>query len=142
MIRKRDTDRFGYYNGGFLWTSEPARTAALWRAATFTSRFYEQAALEDVWVAYSDERFEFGKEHNFGWWRMLQSDIGADEELAQWSISRGGILINKIPLASIHTHWYEKSDQATIFFNQTVLRYLKKIPSAGRFVKFIEREHL
>jgi hypothetical protein len=142
MIRKRDTDRFGYYNGGFLWTSEPARTAALWRTATATSRFYEQAALEDVWAAYADdERFEFGKEHNFGWWRMFQSECGFEAEQAQWTLSRkAGILVNMIPLASVHTHWYEKSDQATLFFNKIVLTYLKKITSNARFVKFIERE--
>jgi len=144
MIRKHDTDKFGYYNGGFLWTAEPARTAAVWRSAIATSRFYEQAALEDVWASYpEEERFEFTKEHNFGWWRMFQSDRGFDAEQAQWSVSRAGILVNKVPLASIHTHWYETVDQATFFFNSVVLMYLKKmtsIPAVSKLVRFIERE--
>ena len=148
MIRKRDTDRFGFYNGGFLWASEPATVAALWREATKTSRYYEQAALEDVFAAYkSEERFEFGKEHNFGWWRMLQSDAGKDRELEQWNIHRMaspcGILIKGTPLISIHTHWAEKEDQATLYFNKLIYSYLKKVkslPAISNLLKFLEME--
>jgi hypothetical protein len=148
MIRKRDTDRFGLYNAGFLWTSEPAVFAAKWRKACKTSRFFEQGCLEDLYAEYKvEERFEFGKEHNFGWWRMLQSDAGKDGELAQWNIHRMaspcGILVKGTPLGSIHTHWDEKDDQATLYFNMLIYAYLKKVkslPAISNLLKFLEME--
>jgi hypothetical protein len=147
MIRKRDTDRFGIYNAGFLWTAEPVAFAAKWREACKTSRFFEQGCLEDLYTGYSEsERFEFPKSVNYGWWRMLQSDAGYKSELDEWGLKRSapaGLSVGGNALESIHTHWSEKTDEATLFFNMNVYKRLLKvrmIPAVAKLVKFLEAE--
>jgi hypothetical protein len=53
-----------------------------------------------------------------------------------------GIAVERSPLLSIHTHWYEKGDQATHQFNMMVLSYLKKLapyqPKTRQLISFLE----
>jgi hypothetical protein len=69
MIRKSDTDRYGIYNAGFLWFKSPA-IAVRWRELCATSRFFEQACLEELAVDY--RLYQFPIQVNYGWWRLWQ----------------------------------------------------------------------
>ena len=64
-IRKKDTDKYGYYNGGVLWTNQNTLPDK-WIHYTKTSRFHEQSSIEDLAKGY--KYFEFDKGHNFSWW--------------------------------------------------------------------------
>lgn len=104
-IRKKDTDRYGYYNGGVAWTSCKDMPNK-WRKYTLTSRYYDQASLEDVKKEYEDSYFEFGKECNFSWWRVFQSDEKPNDILKHIIIKEGkNVFYDNTPLRFIHTHF-------------------------------------
>ena len=137
LIREKDEAQYGKYNAGFMWLGTSS-TIGAWREACKQSRFFEQAALEcfdsPEWKLY-----EFPIQHNYGWWRLWQGRAKPLEMKAAWSINRNqspsGIIINGQPLCSIHTHWTEKSDAATVEFNQFVLNILGKLQSSHRAAK-------
>lgn len=131
MIRAGDEAKFGKYNAGYVWMSNK-KAVDVWRQACPNSRYYEQAALE----CFDAEEWKgrvghFGQEHNYGWWRLLQGVTDTETLQKQWSIFRGadhsGIVVNSVPLASVHTHWYEKKDFTIIYFNKLVKSMLDRI---------------
>ncbi len=128
-IRAADEARYGRYNGGFLWLRDPA-LLDVWRTAGHTSRFYEQAALEDVAAAVtSQELYEFPSSVNFGWWRMYQADVLPEIVQGHFGLNRAdtsvGIRYGDAPLQSIHTHWYETTG-VTGAFNEWFRKYVGK----------------
>ena len=128
MIRQRDENRFGRYNGGFMWLSS-ATQIDRWEAACAGSRFFEQAALEEV--ADGGEGFyPFPVTQNYGWWRLWQGSESPQNLLAKWSLKavprHAGILVSGSPLGSVHTHFHERRDDATRMFNEIVIDRLKK----------------
>jgi hypothetical protein len=139
-IRTYDESRFGRYNGGFFWLSNPAHLA-VWRRACHGSRFYEQSALEDLAAAVQAETpkkfYEFPRTQNYGWWRLWQAADGVDKAKAEWSLSRfkapkaAGILIGGEPLGSVHTHFWETQDRATVEYNNWIKGWLQKLAAAG-----------
>lgn len=139
-IRPYDESRFGRYNGGYLWLSCPSHLA-VWRKACHGSRFYEQSALEDVAMAAigkgEDTFYEFPKTENFGWWRLWQRTEGREKAMSEWGMNRriapkgSGILVDGHPLGSVHTHFWETRDRATIDYNMWVKAWLQKLASAG-----------
>ena len=147
MIRAVDEQRFGKYNAGFVYTTD--RTfPEKWRIAAKTSRYYDQAALEDIVAAASpDAIYEFPVQTNYGWWRMFQGIYTAQELQSHWSIFRrensSGICVSGEPLLSIHTHFGEKNDAATVRFNKYVFLFLcrlgKHAPAAA-LVRILTRE--
>lgn len=140
MIRPSDEMKYGTFNGGFFWFSgQPL--VSLWRdACAAGSRFYEQAALEVVAGTVKSEHpeglYEFPRTTNFGWWRLWQSPIPVQAAQHEWTMNRmkaaraSGILIQGAPLESVHTHFLERTDQATVAYNQWVLLWLKKLAPA------------
>lgn len=128
-INLRSTIRFGKYNGGFLYTSNP-NLPQQWREATKRSRYFEQAALEELAILYKTNLHEFPLQVNYGWWRMFQADEYPEDQQKAFSIFRGdtassGIRVHGLPLASVHTHFHEKNDQSTKAFNEFIVRLLK-----------------
>jgi hypothetical protein len=132
-IRSRDTQKFGHYNGGFFWTSS-SEMPELWSKATITSRYYEQAALEDVATHYKETAglYEFPTTINYGWWRLFQGEESAQTLQKMWNLREGVLCIGTNPLQSIHTHWYETSYRDTVLFNQIVLRFLRLVAKKDR----------
>ncbi|MHA2279218.1 MAG: hypothetical protein ACXAC2_25845, partial [Candidatus Kariarchaeaceae archaeon] len=63
-INKVSTDTFGYYNGGVLWTNQKS-VKDDWIEFTKTSRYFDQASIEDLAEKY--DTFEFGENYNFSW---------------------------------------------------------------------------
>jgi hypothetical protein len=141
MIRPSDEMKYGTYNGGFFWFSGPP-FVSLWRdACAAGSRFYEQAALEvvagTVRATQPEAVYEFPRTTNFGWWRMWQSPLSAADVQHEWTMNRmkagsasSGILVQGQPLESVHTHFLERTDQATMAYNQWILMWLKKLAPA------------
>jgi hypothetical protein len=123
-----DARRFGHYNAGLVWTND-IRMPIGWRARCRTSRYLEQACLEDVARQYGVlECYEFPIQQNYGWWRLFQGDEPAETLARAWGIDRtpgrAGLTVEGCPLGSIHTHWGESQPSTTRDFNQMVYRWL------------------
>jgi len=128
-IRDSDEEKYGRYNGGFLWLRGTA-SLDVWIQATHTSRFFEQAALEAVATS-AKHLYEIPIQHNFGWWRLWQSSQSPDDISKRFGYGRNlsgiGLTFDGKPLASVHTHWYEKTDPSTHRFNEFIKARLQKI---------------
>jgi hypothetical protein len=131
-IRESDCRLYGKYNAGYFWLSDRSLISA-WRSAGFTSRFFEQAALEDLASAVAEKLYEFPIQVNFGWWRMFQGLVPPAEVQAGFSFNRAdmsvGLRYKGVPLQSIHTHWSDTSVSATGVFNSWINEYTRKFAS-------------
>jgi hypothetical protein len=152
MIRPFDEAKYGRYNGGFLWMRD-REYLDTWRTACKGSRFYEQSALEDVATAVRNSAggpaalYEFPKSQNYGWWRLWQSEAGEEEAKREWTMNRhkapnsSGIFVKGEPLGSVHTHFFDKKDRATVLFNHWVIQWLMRLsgshPPARRLLKWL-----
>ena len=113
-----DTDRFGYYNGGCVWTKNKAMPTK-WREFTETSRFFDQASLEDCAKIFNTK--EFGENYNISWWRVLQSDESASKMTSYFSYNRTNIFFKGKPIIFIHTHF---TDTTYAGFNNMIRNLL------------------
>jgi hypothetical protein len=126
-IRAGDERLYGRYNAGFLWMGRERATEllAIWRGATHGSRFFEQAALEDV-AREATALHEFPIQHNFGWWRLGQSSDPPDVIRKRFGYRRttgtAGLTFDGVALGSIHSHLLETSD-----FNSHILKCLEVV---------------
>jgi hypothetical protein len=130
MIRPNDEMKYGKYNAGFMWFKSKSLIAT-WKALGHTSRFYEQAALEDLAKTLPiDALYEFPSQVNFGWWRMQQSTLPQKTIQAKFSIFRGdqsvGIRYEGKPLQSIHTHWFSTTAFECVSFRMWFDEFTKK----------------
>jgi hypothetical protein len=132
MIRKSDETLFGEYNAGFLWTND-LTMPSVWKAACRTSRFFEQAALEDLADALPEDKlYLFPIQFNYGWWRVYQNDKTPIEQISEWSFLKrpvddhAGILVQGQPLRCIHTHFKTKGE-TTQLFNIHIQQSLEKL---------------
>jgi hypothetical protein len=144
-IRSKDEAKFGIYNAGFFWTKDPV-IPIRWRDAIKTSRFFEQAAIEELVTHNKTTTHIFGQECNYGWWRLFQAPVMAEEKKKEWTIFRStehsGILVNGTPLICIHTHFDEKNDLLTKKFNEfliTKLKILKNQPKVKQLLQIINK---
>jgi hypothetical protein len=143
-IRKSDTDLYGIYNAGFLWCKDPS-WISVWKAAMPTSRFFEQAALEEVAKAAKERLYEFPVQHNFGWWRMFQSPTPPIRQMELFGINRSvgaGITFEGLPLQSIHTHFTERTgstEEFNLFIGKQLGKLEKHHPPAHKLVMFIAK---
>lgn len=102
----------GYYNGGMLWTKNK-EVPKLWRKYTETSRYFDQASIEDLVKHFTKgeekQYFEFGEEYNVQSWRFI---VGAEPTNVVVShlkhdVSKQKILYKSKPIKFIHTHFHE-----------------------------------
>ena len=141
-IRKSDTDLYGLYNAGFLWLKD-ASWIPIWRDAIPASRFFEQAALEDLAKAAKEGLYEFPIQHNFGWWRLFQSSVIPSRQAELFGINRSvgaGITFEDLPLGSIHTHFTERTghtEQFNLFVGKRLALVEKAHPPAHKLFMFI-----
>ena len=107
FMMKKKTKGAGYYNGGMLWTNQKSLPDN-WIKFTKTSRYYDQASIEDLVKIY--DKFEFDENYNIGWWRWK---IDQNEKLKNnFTISKNKnqILYKKKPCKILHTHFNRKSN--------------------------------
>ena len=140
MIRPVDEGLFGKYNAGFMWF-KTRDFLDKWRAFASVSRFFEQAALEDIAVVAGSGLYEFPIQVNFGWWRMVQGTSPPPDIQGRFSFNRSdksiGLRYQDKPLQSVHTHWFQTSGAAG-YFNQWLRQYLDKFkthPPIQRFLR-------
>tara|TARA_Y100000992_G_scaffold217748_2_gene150511 strand:- start:1806 stop:3425 length:1620 start_codon:yes stop_codon:yes gene_type:complete len=119
-VRKSNTDEVGYYNGGCLWVKNK-NVPDDWIKFTKTSRYHDQASIEDLARVYSYQ--EFGKEVNFMPWRVLLAD-DQNEVINSININNNNININDKPLIFLHTHF---DDQRFIQINNIFINILRKL---------------
>jgi len=99
-INEDTASKVGIYNGGFLWTNQ--RTLPVkWREYTKTSRYFDQASIEDLTREYTF--FEFPEQYNFQSWRFIVGDTPNPEQY--FKPVRGHIMYKGKRLQSIHTHF-------------------------------------
>lgn len=131
-IRVGDEARFGRYNGGYFWIIDHT-LLTVWITAAPKSRFYEQAALEEVAIAAKDTLYEFPPSVNFGWWRMFQSMDSPSTIASRFSIYRMeqsiGLRYDGAPLQSIHSHMDDNSASANGTFNKWLNNHTVKLNS-------------
>lgn len=104
-IRKSDTDKYGYYNGGVLWTKNK-NICADWIEFTKNSRYFDQASIEDLANKYT--YFEFGENYNFSWWRLMQSEQSPNDIINHITIFNNKIYYKNAPLKFVHTHFNQQ----------------------------------
>ena len=114
-IKKSNTDEVGYYNGGCLWTKNK-NVPNDWIEFTKTSRYHDQASIEDLAKKYDTQ--EFGEEVNYMPWRIILSD-NPSKTKSQITIANNKININNKPLIFLHTHFHDKRfvEANSIFIN-------------------------
>ncbi|NBT47155.1 MAG: hypothetical protein EBT07_04955 [Actinobacteria bacterium] len=127
-IRTGDEAKFGKYNAGFMWFRD-ARLLSDWKEAGKTTRFFEQAPLEDI-AKKAEHLYEFPIQVNFGWWRMFQSAAPPPDIQAKFSLFRAekgiGIRYDGVALQSIHTHWHQNDRSPTTIFNQWIRAFCER----------------
>ena len=141
-IREKDESLYGRYNAGFLYISDIS-LLEVWKSAIYGSRFFEQAALEDVakhvQTMNPEFLFEFPENHNFGWWRMYQSFKTPAEQIGRFGINRkvgAGITLDNLPLYSIHTHFTERTS-TTEAFNTFIISQLTKLERGHKVAEIL-----
>ena len=119
-IKKSDTDKYGYYNGGVVWTNNKSLPSA-WRDYTKRSRYFDQASLEDC--ARQFKTFTFPEHYNVSWWRLTQSTESYDTITSYFSHDETNVYYKKKPIAFVHTHF---TNSNLNYFNFIVKAYLRK----------------
>lgn len=107
-IKKQITDRYGYYNGGCIWVKNK-NVPDKWIEYTKTSRFYDQASIEDLVKNFS--YFEFPEQYNLGAFRISHDSRNV---LNHIEIINNKLHYNKKPLIFIHTHLDRGSSYALL----------------------------
>ena len=119
-VKKTNTDEVGYYNGGCLWTKNK-NVPNDWIEFTKTSRYHDQASIEDLAKKYSFQ--EFDKEINFMPWRILLVN-NPQEVVNSINIKNNQINIGDKPLVFLHTHFH---DQRFVQINNIFINALRKL---------------
>ena len=120
FIKKQNTDEVGYYNGGCLWTKNN-NVPDDWIEFTKTSRYHDQASIEDLVKKYSFQ--EFGKEVNFMPWRIILGD-NPQKVVNSININNNQVNIEDKPLVFLHTHFH---DQRFVEVNNIFINALRKL---------------
>ena len=124
-IRKEHVDRTGYYNAGMLWTND-ITLPETWKTYTKTSRYFEQACIEDLTKKYT--YFEYGKNYNLQTWRFPYG-IDSSNDIVRSITSdpeKQMVFYNETPLKFIHTHFTSNHFQnINKFFIQMLIKAKK-----------------
>ena len=102
FIKQKNIDETGYYNGGMLWTNNDSLPGK-WCEFTKTSRYHDQASIEDLVKVYP--YFEFGENYNLQTWRFILGLESGDKIASYVNIKNGKLYYKDRPLKFIHTHF-------------------------------------
>jgi hypothetical protein len=116
FIQKKNVDETGYYNGGVLWTNQKSLPNK-WHYYTKTSRYFDQASIEDLTKEY--DYFEFSENYNLQTWRFLLG-LEPPQKIASYvNVKNNKIYYKDKPLKFIHTHFNSpRFQQINNFFIQ------------------------
>jgi len=119
FITQEHIDKTGYYNGGMLWTKNN-NVPNDWIEFTKTSRYFDQASIEDLSKKYS--YFEFEENYNLQCWRLILSP-DSPQQIANYitSVPNDKLYYKNKPLKFIHTHFLDKR---SMHFNNLIIKHL------------------
>ena len=119
FITQEHVDKTGYYNGGMLWTKNE-NVPDDWIEFTKTSRYFDQASIEDLAKKYS--YFEFGENYNLQCWRLMLS-VEPPQQIANHitSLPNDKLYYKNKPLKFVHTHFLDKRFEQ---FNNLIIQHL------------------
>lgn len=129
FIPKTITDKYGYYNGGMMWTCNKF-VPKKWIEYIKTSRYHDQAAIEDLVREFSF--FEFGENVNYGYWRVTH---GRDN-LGKFKVSDTTILYDEKPIICFHTHFDRPG------YSKLNTRVESLMKDAGRWLDLVVIEYV
>jgi len=112
---------FGLYNGGTLWTSAKSLPDA-WRKYTKTSRYYDQASIEDLANEYP--HFIFSENYNFQTYRFIHPVEPIENIQLAFGVAPGVIVFKNKPLKYFHTHITDQKQMKPI--NDYFILLIKK----------------
>lgn len=110
--------KYGYYNGGMLWTKNK-NVPGDWIKYTKRSRYFDQASIENLAMKY--KRFEFGENYNIQAWRFYLSPEPIQPNFQV--VNNNSLEYKGTPLKFIHTHFH---DSRFAEFNEFVINQLQK----------------
>jgi len=120
FITQEHIDKTGFYNGGVLWTKNN-NVPNDWIEFTKTSRYFDQASIEDLVKKYSF--FEFGENYNLQCWRLFLSPEGGEQVANNiTSVPNDTLYYKNKPLKFVHTHFLDKRFDP---FNNIIIQHLK-----------------
>lgn len=119
-IQKYHIDKTGIYNGGMLWTKNKD-VSMDWIKYTKTSRYYDQASIEDLVKSY--DHFEFGENYNLQCWRYYLSDEPKEIIASHISSESMCLCYKHKPLKFIHTHFLDKRFHE---FNHLIIQHMQR----------------
>ena len=125
FINKETAAKVGYYNAGMLWTNQKTMPEK-WRHYNRTSRYFEQASIEDLSKEY--DYFTFGDNHNLQSWRFIVGEESQNQVMAHVTVKNNKIMYRDKPLTSIHTHF--NSDRF-----KTINNYFLNIITSAKYYR-------
>ena len=102
FIQQKNVDETGYYNGGMLWTNQKSLPYK-WREFTKTSRYFDQASIEDLVKIY--DTYEFDDNYNIQTWRFILGLEPGQIIASYFSVKNRKLLYKNKPVKFIHTHF-------------------------------------
>ena len=102
FVNQEIATKYGYYNGGMLWTNQRTLPSA-WRKYTQNSRYYDQASIEDLCKDY--KYFEFKDNYNLQTWRFICGEEASKIIMSHITIKNNKLMYKQNPLKFIHTHF-------------------------------------
>jgi hypothetical protein len=122
FISKDKAYIYGYYNAGMIWTKDKTMPA-VWRTLIKSSRYFEQACIEDIRSHFS--YFEFGDNYNLQTWRFIVGEEPCDKIMSYITIDKNTIKYKTKKLKFIHTHFNDNR------FNQLNEYFIYLLRTAG-----------
>lgn len=116
-ISEHRTKVHGYYNGGCVWTNNKTMPEK-WRFYTETSRYFDQASLEDCAKIFITKEFE--SNYNISWWREDLNDA------SNFMVDHNNIFYKNRPIIFVHTHFNNNSYAR---FNNLIRTLLRRCES-------------
>ena len=117
FITQEHINKTGFYNGGVLWTKN-TNVPNDWIEFTKTSRYFDQASIEDL--AKKHSYFEFGENYNLQCWRLILSPE-SPQQIANNITSTDQLYYKNKPLKFVHTHFLDKRFEK---FNSIIIAHL------------------
>jgi len=120
FIMENNMKSVGYFNAGLLWTNN-TKVADDWIEFSKTSRFFEQASIEDLVKKYP--YFEFDENYNLQGWRYYLSPLGKSGLASNITSNpkEMNIYYKNKPLKFVHTHFLENTFNE---FNLIIIKHL------------------
>ena len=100
------TNEIGEYNGGMVWCKDK-QMLDKWVEYTKISRYFDQAALEDVYEDYEKDCFLFSENYNIQDLRFSYPIDSEERVCSKFKVERKRLLYDKKPVKNIHMRFLE-----------------------------------